>query len=61
MKDTWWNEVKLYAAKRVTSKIITLKFPKKHRDLLNTFKEETDKVIVRIALIELKDEEKEIV
>ena len=47
--------------KKVTSKIITFKFPKKNRDLLHTFKEETYKVIVRIALIELKDEEKEIV
>ena len=60
LKDNWWREVNAMLQAKETSKIVTFKLPKKDKDLQNTFKGETDKVTVRIVVIELGDGKKEI-
>ena len=59
-KGNWFIEVNALLQKKETSKIVTFKLPQKDKNLLNTFKGQTDKVTVRIVVIELGDGKKEI-
>lgn len=60
LKDNWWKEVNAMLQAKETSKIVTFKLPKKEKDLQNTFNGNTDKVTVRIVVVELADGKKEI-
>ena len=60
LKDNWWKAVNEMLNAGQTDKIVTFTLPKKDRYLQERFKGKTDKVTVRITVIELEDGKREI-
>ena len=60
MKDSWWKEVNAMLSSNQTDKIVTFVLPKKDKELQNNFNGKTDKITVRLVVIELPDGKKEI-
>lgn len=60
LKDNWWKEINAMLAANETDKIVTFILPKKDKELQHTLKGKTDKITVRLSVIELNDGKKEI-
>ncbi len=60
LKDNWWKEVNAMLAANETDKIVTFVLPKKDKELQHTLNGETDKITVRLSVIELNEGKKEI-
>jgi len=60
LKDDWWKAVNEMLKVGETDKIVTFSLPNKDKNLQQFYKSDSDKVTVRISVIELEDGKKEI-
>ena len=60
LKDNWWKEINTMLENNETDKIVTFTLNKKDNYLVEKFKSKTDKIRVRIVVIELENGVKEI-
>ncbi len=60
LKDDWWKAVNEMLKAGETDKIVTFILPKKDKYLQQFYKSDSDKVTVRISVIELEDGKREI-